>query len=187
MALVQITSADAEKVARAFADMIGKDGLKRIQRKAVTDVGSRIRKDARSVAPSLFGTALANLRIQGRAPSRGADNPAYKLYMASSFPVGKLRSPLRKVSKGELTIRPPHQSTQRFRAVERIGRAFKLLRAGPLPSRFLGGIATGAGRAFADADDGGQAELAALRRKAEKDLPAAATQAINDFMKRRTK
>ena len=189
MTLIKITSKDAEKVARAFSNLIGKDGLKRIQRKAVSDVGSRIRKDARSIGPAVFGTAITNLRIQGKAPARGATNPAYKLYMARSFPVAKLRASLRKVTrKGgrqSLTIAPPHQDKQHFSAVERVGRAFRLLKAGPLPSRFVGDIATGARRAFADPDDGGIAELAALRRKAEKDLPETVAQQITEYFKRR--
>ena len=189
MTLIKITSKDAEKVARAFSNLIGKDGLKRIQRKAVSDVGSRIRKDARSIGPAVFGTAITNLRIQGKAPARGATNPAYKLYMARSFPVAKLRASLRKVTrKGgrqSLTIAPPHQDKQHFSAVERVGRAFRLLKAGPLPSRFIGDIATGARRAFADPDDGGIAELAALRRKAEKDLPETVAQQITEYFKRR--
>ena len=189
MTLIKITSKDAEKVARAFSNLIGKDGLKRIQRKAVSDVGSRIRKYARSIGPAVFGTAITNLRIQGKAPARGATNPAYKLYMARSFPVAKLRASLRKVTrKGgrqSLTIAPPHQDKQHFSAVERVGRAFRLLKAGPLPSRFIGDIATGARRAFADPDDGGIAELAALRRKAEKDLPETVAQQITEYFKRR--
>ena len=185
MPRITISSEDAEKVARAFSHLIGKDGLKRIQRKAVSDVGSRLRKDARSVAPTLFGTAITNLRIQGKAPARGADNPAYALRMAASFPVAKLRASLRKFSGGELTIRPPHQGTQRFRAVERVGRAFRLLPAGPLPARFLGGITTRARRAFADPDNGGLDELAALRRKAEKSLPETVAQQITEHFKRR--
>ena len=189
MTLIKITSKDAEKVARAFNNLIGKDGLQGIQRKAVADVGARLRKDARSIGPAVFGTAITNLRIQGKAPARGATNPAYKLYMARSFPVAKLRASLRKVTrKGgrqSLTIAPPHQDKQRFGAVERVGRAFRLLPAGPLPARFLGNIATGARRAFADPDDGGIAELAALRRKAEKSLPETVAQQITEYFKRR--
>ena len=189
MALIKITSADAEKIARAFNSLIGKDGLQGIQRKAVADVGARLRKDARSIGPSLFGTAVTNLKIQGRAPARGATDPAYKLYMSRSYPVAKLRAPLRKVTrKGgrqSLTIAPPHQDKQHFSAIARVGRAFRLLKAGPLPSRFVGDIATGARRAFADPDDGGIAELAALRRKAEKDLPETVAQQITEYFKRR--
>ena len=181
---VTVTSKDAERIARSFNDLIGKDGLRRIQRKAVNEEGAAIRKAARNIAPVLYGTAAANLKIQGKAASPGSDNPKYSLRMASGFPVGKLRSPLRKASKGGLTIRPPHQDTQHFRAVERVGRAFKLLPAGPLRERFLGAISTRARVAFADPDDGGLAELSALRRRAEKNLPATVAAQITDHLAR---
>ena len=86
---------------------------------------------------------------------------------------------------GELTLKPPHQATQRFRAVERVGRAYKLLAVGTLPARFLGGVSTRARLAFADPGDGGLAELAALRRRAEKNLPQTVAALIAEHLKRR--
>ena len=189
MTLIKITSADAEKIARAFNDIISAKGLTAIRRRSVNAVGSDLRKSARVLAPAAYGTTAASLNIQGKAASPGSDNPKYVLRMASGFPVGKLRASLRKVTrKGgrqSLTIAPPHQDKQHFSAVERVGRAFRLLPAGPLPSRFIGNISTRTRRAFADPDDGGIAELAALRRKAEKSLPETVAQQITEHFKRR--
>ena len=181
---ITITSKDAEKLAKSFSDLIGRDGLRRISRKAVNEEGAAIRKAARNIAPVLYGTSAASLKIQGKAASPGSDNPKYSLRMASGFPVGKLRAPLRKASSGGLTLRPPHQGVQRFRAVEHVGRAFKLLPAGPLRERFLGAISTRARTAFADPDDGGLGELSALRRRAEKNLPATVAAQINEHLAR---
>ena len=95
MARIEITSKDAERIARSFNDLIGPNGLQRIRRKAVNEEGAKLRKSARSIAPVLYGTAAANLKIQGKAASPGSDNPAYRLRMASGFPVSTLRAPLR--------------------------------------------------------------------------------------------
>ena len=185
MALVTVSSRDAERIAAAFNGLISRKGLTAISRRSVNAVGSDLRKAARVLAPAAYGTSAASLKIQGKAASPSADNPEYRLRMAAGFPVGKLRAALRQMSGGELTIRPPHQGTQRFRAVERVGRAFRLVAAGPLPARFLGNISTRARRAFADPNDGGIAELAALRRKAAKDLPETVAQQITEHFKRR--
>ena len=184
MSRIEVTSKDADRIARSFNDLIGKDGLQRISRKAVNEEGAAIRKAARNIAPVLYGTSAAALKIQGKAASPGSDNPKYALRMASGFPVGRLRASLRKASSGGLTINPPHQGAQRFRAVERVGRAFKLLPAGPLRERFLGAISTRARAAFADPNDGGLAELSELRRRAEKNLPATVAAQINEHLKR---
>ncbi len=186
MTRITITSKDAERIAERIAGLIGKDGLQRIRRKAVNEEGATIRKGMKVAAPALYGTTAAALQIQGRAASPGSDNPEYRLRMARNFPVGKLRASLRKVTRGgELTINPPHQGAQRFGAVERVGRAFKLLAVGTLRARFLGGVSTRARLAFADPDDGGLAELAALRRRAEKNLPKTVAAKITEHLKRR--
>ena len=186
MARTEITSPDAERIAKSFNDLIGPRGLDRIRRKAVNEIGSGLRKGMKAVAPALYGTTAAALQIQGRAASPGSENPEYRLLMARSFPVGKLRAPLRKMTRGgELTLTPPHQSAQRFGAVERVGPAYKLLARGTLPARFLAGVATRARLAFADPDDGGLAELAALRRRAGKNLPKTVAAQITEHLKRR--
>ena len=183
---IVISSRDAERIAKSFADLVSPRGLQAIRRRAVNTEGATIRKGMRAVAAPLYGTSTAALQIQGRAAAHGSDNPTYKLRMARNFPVGKLRASLRKVTRGgELTIRPPHQGAQRFRAVERVGRAIKLLAVGTLRARFLGGVSTRAGLAFADPDDGGLAELAALRRRAEKNLPETVAAKIAEHLKRR--
>ena len=189
MARLEITSRDAERIARSFNDLIKPSGLLRIQRKAVNETGATIRKSARSLAPILYGTAAANLRVQGSAAAPGSDNPSYKLRLASGFPVSKLRASLRPVKrKGgrrTLAIRPPHQKTQRFGAIQRIGRAFRLLPAGALQERYLGDVSTRARRAFGSAADGGLPELAALRKRAEKTLPETVAQQIREHLSKR--
>ena len=102
MSRIEITSKDADRIARSFNDLIGKDGLQRISRKAVNEEGAAIRKAARNIAPVLYGTSAAALKIQGKAASPGSDNPKYTLRMASGFPVGRLRASLRKASSGGL-------------------------------------------------------------------------------------
>ena len=86
MARLEISSKDAERIARRFDDLIKPKGLNAIRRRAVTDIGSGLRKDLRAIGPALFGTSAAALSIQGRAPAPGDDNPAYRLRMASGFP-----------------------------------------------------------------------------------------------------
>lgn len=188
MARITVTSKDADRIARTFNDLIGPKGLQRITRKAVNEEGSKLRKSARSLAPVLYGTAATNIKVQGKAASPGSDNPAYRLRMASGFPVSKLRSSLRTVSrKGGrrgLTIKPPHQGTQRFRAIERIGRVFRLLPAGPLVARFLGDVSTRARIAFGDPSSGGLPELAQLRKQAAKNLPESVAKQINEHLRR---
>ena len=85
-----------------------------------------IRKGLRVAGPAVYGTSAAALQIRGKAAAPGSNDPEYRLRMARNFPVSKLRASLRKTSSGGLTINPPHQGAQRFKAVERIGRAFKL-------------------------------------------------------------
>ena len=185
---LEISSRDAERIARRFNDLIKPKGLTAIRRRAVTDVGAGLRKDFRAIGPALYGTSAAALSIQGKAPAPGDENPAYRLRMASSFPVGKLRASLRKVTReGErrsLTLTPPHQGAQRFARVEREGRAFRLLAAGSLAERFLGGVSTRARRAFADEGEGGLPELASLRKRAEAALPEAVARRIDEALAR---
>ena len=66
------------------------------------------------------------------------------------------------------------------------GKAFKLLRAGPLPERFVGGVSTKARTAFATEDKGGQDELNRLRKRAGPDLAEAVATAINAHLKGRS-
>ena len=78
-------------------------------------------------------------RKSGARPPRPAPpilNTGFAWPGASRF--RKLKASLRKASSGGLTINPPHQGAQRFKAVERIGRAFRLRAVGTLPERFLG-------------------------------------------------
>ena len=69
MTRLVITSKDAERIARSFSDLIGPKGLDAIRRKAVNQVGSRLRKETRSLAGIVFGTSAAALSVQGKAAS----------------------------------------------------------------------------------------------------------------------
>ena len=153
-------------------------------------MGARLRKDARSIGPAVFGTAITNLRIQGKAPARGATNPAYKLNMARSFPVAKLRASLRKVTrKGgrqSLTIAPPHQDKQHFSAVERVGRAFRLLPGRPTARR--GSLATSQPAPDVHLRTLTTAGLPSWRRcgaRPKRSLPETVAQQITEYFKRR--
>ena len=190
MATIIISSRDAARVAKSFNDLIGRKGLQAIERRAVNKIGAGLRKDARGIAPALFGTTAAALSIQGRAAGPGAVDPEYRLRMASSIPISRLRAKHRRTRREDgrlgLTIDTPATSSPIvFRATQRVGRAFKLLKAGVLPERFVGGLGTRARSAFGPERDGGQAELNDLRKRAAQDLPEAVAVAINDHLKRR--
>ena len=75
MTRITISSRDAERIARSFADLIGPKGLDRIRRKAVNAVGSKVRKQTRSLAGVVFGTSAAALSVQGKAASPGSTKP----------------------------------------------------------------------------------------------------------------
>ena len=189
MSLITITSKDAEKLAKSFAGLVGPKGMDRIRRVAVNRVGAGLRKETRSIAPSIYGTTAAALSLQGRAATPGSSDPIYRLRMARSIPISKLKAKHRKArrsgGKMSLTINTPATRAIKFSSVERIGKAFKLLRAGPLPERFVGGVSTGAKTAFAPEGEGGQDELHRLRKRAGPDLAEAVAAAINDHLKRR--
>ena len=188
MTRIIITSKDAERIARSFNDLIGPKGLQAVERRAVNKIGAGLRKDAKGIAPAIFGTTAAALAIQGRAAAPGATEPEYKLRMAVSIPISRLKAKHRKARREDgrlgLVIDTPATDKIVFRATQRVGRAFKLLRAGPLPERFVGGLGTRARSAFGPEADGGQAELNQLRKRAAQDLPEAVAKAINDHIKR---
>ena len=183
---IEITSRDAERIARSFNDLIGPKGLNRIRRKAVNKVGATVRKKTRSMAPVVFGTSASALSVQGKAASPGSTNPAYKLRFASKIPIAKLRAKHRKVTtqrgKKSLTIDTPADSAIRFRSIRREGTKFILLRAGPLPERAVGGVYTNPKTAFTSE---GYPEMLNLRRDAERDLPEAVSTAIRDHLAKR--
>ena len=184
MARITITSRDAERVAKAFSDLISAKGLNAIRRRAVNRVGSDIRKETRIVGPTIIGTSAAALMVQGKAASPGSDNPRYTLRLASRVPVARLKASHRKVGRAggrrSLTLKLPGGDRVRFRSVHRVGRVFRLLRAGPLPERGLGGIYTNAATAFER-----YPELRSIRRRGEKGLPAIVAALIDQHMKGR--
>ena len=185
---IVISSRDAERVARSFADLISKRGLQAIRRRAVNKVGAKVRKQTRSLASVTFGTSAAALSVQGKAAAPGSTDPAYRLRFAAKIPVAKLKAAHRKITtrrgKKSLTIDTPADSAIRFRSIRREGTKFILLRAGPLPERGVGGVFTNPKTAFT-AD--GYPELYQLRRRAEKDLPEAVSTAIRDHLAKRKK
>ena len=183
MTRITISSRDAERVAKSFADLIGAKGLDRIRRKAVNAVGSKVRKETRARAGITFGTSAAALSVQGKAASPGSTDPAYRLWMAHKIPVSRLKAKHRKVtSRGgrkSLTVDTPSSPAIRFRSIRREGSRFILQRAGPLPERGLGDVFVNPQTAFSKE---GYPELFALRREAERDLPDAVARAINDHL-----
>ena len=189
MAKITISSPDAERIARQFSDLISAKGLLAIRRRAVNKIGAGLRKDAKAIAPALYGASATALSIQGKAAAPGDTDPAYRLRMATSIPISRLKATHRKARREDgrltLTIDTPATSPIFFRATQRVGRAFKLLKAGALPERFVGGIGTKARSAFGPEADGGQAELNQLRKRAAADLPEAVATAINNHIKGR--
>ena len=176
---ITITSTDAERIARSFSDLIGPKGLDRVRRKAVNAVGSKVRKETRSLAGIVFGTSASALYVRGKAASPGSSNPSYRLWLARKIPIAKLKAKHRKLSRGSgrtaLVIDTPTDDPIRFRSIRREGSRFILLKAGTLPERGVGGVFTNAGEAF---EDDRYPEMNKLRREAEKDLPEAVAAAI---------
>ena len=181
MTRLEITSKDAERIARSLNKLIGPKGLDRIRRAAVNQVGASVRKETIALADSVFGTSAAALSVRGKAAPPGSDNPAYRLRLARKIPVAKLKAKHRKISRSRgrtsLTIDTPTDDAIRFRSVRREGSRFILLKAGELPERGVGGVYTNAGEAFER-----YPELAELRKRAARDLPEAVATAINDHM-----
>ena len=178
---IVISSRDAERIAKSFSDLIGPKGLDRIRRKAVNTVGSSLRKQTRIIAPAIIGTSAAALSVQGKAVTPGSTNPRYVLRMARKIPVAKIKAKNRKITRrsgrASLALTLPSGDKIVFRSVNRDGASFRLLRAGPLPERALGGIYTNAARAFTKE---GYDELYQLRRGAEKDLVQAVSEALKN-------
>ena len=186
MSRIEITSRDAERIAKAFRDLIGRDGLQRIRRKAVNEIGAKVRKETRSLSGVVFNTSAAALSVRGKAAAPGSDNPAYRLRMAAKIPATKLRAKARKVTRSRgrarLALTLPGGGKVGFRSIRREGVRFVLERAGPLPERGVGGVFTNAARAFTTE---GYDELRGLRREAERDLPDAVARLINEHLKTR--
>ena len=117
----------------------------------------------------MIGTSAAALMVQGKAASPGSDNPRYVLRMARKIPVAKMKAKTRKITRrsgrASLSLTLPGGNKIVFRSIHRDGASFRLLRAGPLPERALGGIYTNAARAFTP---DGYPELYELRRGARK-------------------
>ena len=187
---ITVTTADAERIARMFGELISvksvsAKGFNAIQRRAINKVGSSLRKQTRVIAPPLFGTTAAALQVQGRAARPGSDKPQYSLRMARKIPVGRLKASHRKITRrsgrASLSLTLPGADRIVFRAIHRDGASFRLLRAGPLRERALGGVYTNAARAFTK---DGYPELYELRRGAEKDLVQAVSEGLrNHFAK----
>ena len=186
MSRIEITSRDAEKVARAFSDLISAKGLNRIRRKAVNTVGATVRKQTRVILPPVIGTSAAALMVQGRAAQPGSAAPAYRLRMARKVPVSKLKAANRRITRRRgrkaLQLTLPGGDKIVFRSIHREGKRFTLLRAGPLRARGVGGIYVNAARAFTDE---GYDELRGVRRRAERELPAVVEALILTHLKGR--
>ena len=164
--------------------MISKRGLSAIRRRSVNAVGSALRKAVRAIGPGVFNTSAAALSPQGRAAQPGSTDPAYRLSMARTIPIARLHAKARKISRSRgrarLTISLPSGDKLAFSSVARDGKRFRLLRAGPLRERTLGGVFINPRQAFED-----YPELVSLRRKAERDLPDEVAKQITEHMKRR--
>ena len=180
---ITITSKDAERIARSFNHLVGPKGLNAIRRRAVNTVGSSLRKQTRIIAPAIIGTSAAALAVQGKAASPGSDNPRYVLRMARKIPVAKLKASHRKITRrrgrASLKLTLPGGDKIAFSSIHRDGASFRLLRAGPLPERALGGVYTNAARAFTK---DGYDELYQLRRGAEIDLVQAVSEALKNHL-----
>ena len=85
--------------------------------------------------------------------------------------MGKLRAGLRKVTGRSLTLKPPHQGEQTFRNVEKEGRAFDCFLQDHLPNASWETFRRGRGGRSPPRARAALPELAALRKRAEADLP----------------
>lgn len=181
---IEITSKDAERIAKSFNDLIKPAGLNRMRRKAVNKVGADVRKKTRSILPVVIGTSAAALQVQGKAAAPGSTNPAYRLRFANRIPVAKMKASHRKVTrrrgKKSLALTLPGGKKIGFRSIHREGATFTLLRAGPLRARRLGGVYTNPKTAFER-----YPALKSLRRDAERELPELMAAAIREHLAKR--
>ena len=179
---LRIAEADAERIAKSYGDLIGPKGLDRIRRKAVNQIGSDIRKQTRAIGPDIFNTSAAALQVKGRAAAPGSSNPAYKLYMTSRIPVARMKAKARKITRrrgrASLSLLLPSGEKIAFRSVRRDGPIIRLLKAGALPERTVGGI-------YTDATFERHPAFVQLRRDAAKALPEAVARQINDHLAKR--
>ena len=124
---ITISSPDGERVARSFNDLIGRSGLQRIRRKAVNEIGAKVRKETRSLAGLVFNTSAAALSVRGKAAAPGSDNPAYRLRFAAKIPIARLQAKNRKVTRSQgrarLTLTLPGGDKIAFRSILRRDRA----------------------------------------------------------------
>ena len=190
MAYIRISSPDAARIAKTFNDVFSRKALAAIERRTVNKIGSDIRKGVRAEGPAAYGTSAAALMLRGQAARPGADDPEYKLRMATSIPVARLKARHRKAtrlgSRLELRLDPPHVGAVVFRSAKRgTGRGFGLVAAGPLPERGVGGVSTKSGTAFENPEAGGLPELAAIRRRAEREFPDEMAKQINAALERK--
>ena len=152
----------------------------------MNEIGAKLRKNTKAIAPAIYGASAAALTVRGKAAGPGSDNPRYVLRMARKISVAKITAKNRKITRrsgrASLTLTLPGGDKIVFRSIHRDGASFRLLRAGPLPERALGGVYTNAARAFTK---DGYPELYQLRRRAERDLPEAVSKAIRAHMAKR--
>ena len=141
MARLEISSKDAERVARRFDDLIKPKGLNAIRRRAVTDIGSGLRKDLRSHRAGAVRHLCRRALDTGPGAGTGRRQPGIPPPHGVRLPRGQAAG---RAAQGDGPVshdpKPPHQGAQTFRAVEKEGRAFRLLPAGPLAERFLGDV-----------------------------------------------
>ena len=105
--------------------------------------------------------------------------------MAARIPVARLKASHRKISRRggrkQLTLDLPGEAPKIvFRSVHREGARFRLLKAGPLPERGLGGVYTNPRTIFER-----EPELKAIRREAADRLPETVHRLILETLAKR--
>ena len=143
---LQITADEADLIARKLGEL----AEARVRRKAVTDAGSKARRELPGIVASIYNTSKAALEAKGQAPPPGAADPLYRLRMNRHIRIAKLKASSRrfkgrKGGAGRLRLVQPQATgapgVDWFRAVkgERPGQ-FVLPARGSKRRRFLGGV-----------------------------------------------
>ena len=146
---IQITAtADVEHVVKALGEAMAT----RVRRRAVNEIGKDLRRRLPAVLAAEVPTTRRALHPRGRGASPGQADPFYTLRLNRRIKIAELKAKSRRFKRtrrgsplGRLALDVPAGGGRRkvlqFRRVQQIGRGiFKLLEAGPLPARAVGGV-----------------------------------------------
>ena len=139
MNIAVIPDSEFNRIAKAFSD---KRRLRRLTAASLNEGGSKLRRDlVPLVQEELVDTSKSVLAQKSVAASTRRSGPlAYRTSISGAVPVSKLRAPRRRLRGRKLVISHPDGAKLEFKSVEKVGKGYRLNRAGPLAERSLGPI-----------------------------------------------